>query len=377
MTQKVNSGILVINSGSSSIKFQLFEQSSLEVLARGKISNINTTPRFTASTMQLNQEEIQQTTSNFPENYTYKEALRYILTWIETYFKQWEISCVAHRVVHGGPYFTNSVQISSEVIRKLKRLCSLAPLHQPHNLAAIELLEELKPDITQIACFDTAFHAGHTRLFIEYALPETLRSQGIRRFGFHGLSYEYLVYKLRQSEPSLVKGRIVAAHLGNGASLCAIKNGVSIDTSMGMSALDGLPMGTRCGNLDPGVVLYILKSLGLTADELEHMLYNESGLKGLSGWTNDVRLLEACDNQDATFALDFFCMKTAQYIAMMAVSLGGIDAIIFTGGIGENSALIRQKILQVLDFLKPFEVRTIKTNEEKIMAMHAIQIIKA
>ncbi|QBR84817.1 acetate/propionate family kinase [Legionella israelensis] len=376
MIHKINHSILVINSGSSSIKFQLFKQERLQLLAKGKIVNINTAPLFKAIETHSKQEKIQQTEIKLPDEYTYKEALNYILSWIEAHFNQWKIGCVAHRVVHGGHYFSNSVQISSEVLSKLKNLCSLAPLHQPHNLTAIELLEELKPDITQIACFDTAFHSGHSRLFIEYALPEALRYKGIRRFGFHGLSYEWLVYKLRKCEPELAKGRVIAAHLGNGASLCAIKNGISIDTTMGMTALDGLPMGTRCGNLDPGVILYILKELGMTTDELERMLYHESGLKGLSAWTNDVRLLEASDNQDAKFALEYFCMKTAQYIAMMAVSLGGIDGIVFTGGIGENSELIRQYILRRLDFLKPFEIRIIKTNEEKIMAMHAIQMIE-
>lgn len=375
MTNKVNDCVLVINSGSSSIKFQLFEQDQLQLLARGKIVNINTDPLFTVIKSNSKLENPEKTNITFPKESIYKEALKYILSWIENHFSDWKISCAAHRVVHGGSHFTKSVEVSAKVISKLKQLCPLAPLHQPHNLAAIELLDELKPGVTQIACFDTAFHSRHSQLFIEYALPETLRHKGIRRFGFHGLSYEWLVYTLRQSEPNFVKGRLIAAHLGNGASLCAIQDGVSIDTTMGMTALDGIPMGTRCGSIDPGVILYILKELGLSLDELEGMLYHESGLKGLSGWTNDVRLLQDSDDQHAKFALDYFSMRTAQYIAMMAVSLGSIDGIVFTGGIGENSELLRHKILQRLEFLKPFEVRVIKANEEKIMAMHAIQII--
>lgn len=373
MNHEPNHSILVINTGSSSIKFQLFSAVHLHCLARGDITNINHTPIFTA--MKTLNHEHQKTEKQLPEKYTYQDALNHILNWIETDEQYGHILIVAHRVVHGGGYFTKSVRVTSEVISKLKTLAPLAPLHQPHNLAAIEMLAEWKPNLIQVACFDTAFHANHDRLFNEYALPESMRNKGIHRYGFHGLSYEWIAYTLQQSEPELAKGRIVAAHLGNGASLCAMHNGVSIDTTMGMTALDGLPMGTRCGSLDPGVIIYIIRELGLSADEAEQMLYHDSGLKGLSNWTNDVRLLEESDHSDAKFALEYFCMKTAQYIGMMMVSLGGIDGIVFTGGIGENSEFIRHHILQRLQLFKPFKVCIIKADEERVMATHAMRFL--
>lgn len=375
MKNETNESILVINTGSSSIKFQLFKAPHLHLLIRGKMTHIGNTPCFTAMKIRTSEDKPQKIEKKLPGKYTYKEALNYILNWIGTDEQNGKISIVAHRVVHGGEYFTKSTRVTSEVFSTLKSLCSLAPLHQPHNLAAIELLAELQPEITQIACFDTAFHSGHDRLFVEYALPENIRNKGVRRYGFHGLSYEWIVYKLQENEPELAKGRIVAAHLGNGASLCAIHNGISIDTTMGMTALDGLPMGTRCGSLDPGVIIYLIRELGLSTDEVESMLYNESGLKGLSNWTNDVRLLQESDNSAAKFALDYFCIKTAQYICMMSASLGGIDSIVFTGGIGENSEYIRQRILSRLAFLRPFEIHVIRANEERIMAMHAMRIL--
>ncbi|KTD32070.1 acetate/propionate family kinase [Legionella israelensis] len=375
MNNETNDSILVINTGSSSIKFQLFKAPHLHLLVRGKMTHIGNTPCFTAMKTRASEDKPQKIDKKLPGQYTYKEALNYILNWIGTDEQNGKISIVAHRVVHGGEYFTKSTRITSEVFSKLKSLCSLAPLHQPHNLAAIELLAELQPEITQIACFDTAFHSGHDRLFVEYALPENIRNKDVRRYGFHGLSYEWIVYKLQENEPGLAKGRIVAAHLGNGASLCAIHNGISIDTTMGMTALDGLPMGTRCGSLDPGVIIYLIRELGLSADEVESLLYNESGLKGLSNWTNDVRLLQESDSFAAKFALDYFCIKTAQYICMMSASLGGIDGIVFTGGIGENSEYIRQRILSHLAFLRPFEIHVIRANEERIMAMHAMRIL--
>jgi acetate kinase len=198
-----------------------------------------------------------------------------------------------------------------------------------------------------------------------------MRDKGIRRYGFHGLSYEWIAHALRQDDPALAAGRVIAAHLGNGASICAMRNGISIDTTMGMTALEGLPMGTRCGNLDPGALIYMIRDLGISADETEHMLYNESGLLGLSGSTNNVKILQENDDAEAQFALEYFSLKAAQFMGVMAVALGGVDGIIFTGGIGEHSAFIQEKILSRLAFMRPFEVRVIPANEERIMAMHA------
>jgi acetate kinase len=361
----MTSTILVVNAGSSSVKFSLFENdTNLKLLSSGKVAGIGGTAVFTAG-------EIKRA---LPAAMTHEDALRYILDWIELQ-KQGSPALAVHRVVHGGTLFKNPLRVTANIMTQLRRLNSLAPLHQPHNLAAIDILQKLKPDLPQIACFDTAFHAGHDPLFNSYALPQTLTDQGIRRYGFHGLSYEWIVHVLRRDYPELVQGRVIAAHLGNGASLCALKDGISIDTTMGMTALDGLPMGTRCGSLDAGAVIYMMRELGLPPEKIEHLLYTESGLKGLSGLTNDVKTLLESNDAKARFAIDYFCLKTAQFMGMMAVSLGGIDGIVFTGGIGENAAPVREKILRHLAFLKPFAVHVIPANEERIMAMHGMDII--
>ena len=275
------------------------------------------------------------------------------------------------------PAFSKSVLITPDVIEKLKEFIPFAPLHQPHNLKAIAIINKFKPGLLQIACFDTAFHFRHDALFTEYALPETIRKAGVRRYGFHGLSYEWIAHSLRQDRPELAAGKVIAAHLGNGASICGMHNGLSIDSSMGMTAIEGLLMGTRCGNLDPGAVIYMIRDLKLSADETEHILYNESGLLGLSGATANVKILETSDKPEAQFALDYFALRAAQFIGQMAVALGGVDGIVFTGGIGENSALVRDKILARLPFMKPFEVHVIPANEERIMAMHAQACLEA
>jgi acetate kinase len=369
--------ILVINTGSSSVKFQLFLQHpNLPLLAKGQICNLGNSPLFIV-TMETNDPQ-HRTVKQGPllDKNTHEEAIHSILHWIEAQNQHWHISLVAHRVVHGGLKFTTSVKITEDVLSELWAFSALAPLHQSHNLRAIIIISEQRPDVLQVACFDTAFHAHHDALFTEYALPQKLRDHGIRRYGFHGLSYEWIVHSMRHNEPKLAEGRIIAAHLGNGASLCAIDNGVSIDTTMGMTALDGLPMGSRCGNLDPGAVIYMIRELGLSADEVESILYSESGLLGLSEWTNDVSLLQGSDKPKARFALNYFCLRTAQLMGMMAVALGGIDCIVFTGGIGENSDFVRSNILNRLAFLQPFATRIIPANEERIMAMHSIALIK-
>ncbi len=366
--------LLIINSGSSSVKFQVFvDGAELILLARGKISDLGTEPSFSIIDETSQKQEAPQTLDS---DCTHKEAIHFILNWIHQNHSDWDIKAVAHRVVHGGAQFKHSVLITPEIMAQLEELNSLAPLHQPHNLAAIEIIQKMKPELPQIACFDTAFHAKHTPLFSEYALPLNLREQGIRRYGFHGLSFEWIVHALKNEHPNLANGRVIVAHLGNGSSLCAINNGVSIDTTMGLTALDGLPMGTRCGSLDPGALIYMIRELGLSANEAEHILYNNSGLLGLSGITNDVKDLQESKDERAQFALDFFCLKVAQFIGMMFIALGGADAIIFTAGIGENSEFIRAKILKRIECLEPFTTLVIPTNEELMMAMHAVSILK-
>ena len=366
--------LLVINTGSSSVKFQLFKQDSneLTLLAKGIIQEISSAPVFNA--MDYTQSiELKEPS---PKANNHEEAIRCMLNWLEERHLTDNLMTVAHRVVHGGSLFQQSVIVTPDIITSLKSLCPFAPLHQSHNLKGIEIIQELKPNIPQIACFDTAFHAQHTPLFTHYALPEFIRALGIRRYGFHGLSYEWIVHELRTNNDPLANQRIVVAHLGNGSSLCAINAGLSIDTTMGLTALDGLPMGTRCGSLDPGAIIYLARDMGLSIDEIENILYTESGLKGLSNATNDVRLLQESDDPNARYALDYFCLKTAQMISMMMISLGGMDGLIFTGGIGENATLIREQIMTHLHCLKPFETRIISTNEEKIMAIQAMKLIE-
>lgn len=358
--------ILVINAGSSSVRFSLFEkQPGLRLVASGKAEDIGGAPSFSAG----------PTKENLPPGSTHEDALRRILQWIEAQ-KHGRVAVAAHRVVHGGVKFTEPVLVTPAILEQLRALVPLAPLHQPHNLAAIDILNRLQPGLPQVACFDTAFHAGHDPLFSLYALPQNLVDKGIRRYGFHGLSYEWIAHVLRRDHAELAKGRVVAAHLGNGASLCAMQNGVSIDTTMGMTALEGLPMGTRCGSLDPGALIYMIRDLGIPPGEAERILYNDSGLKGLSGLTNDVKHLEESADPKAKFALDYFALKTAQFVGMMAVALGGLDALVFTGGIGENAGGVRESILRRLAFLKPFETLVIPANEEGIIARHALETLR-
>lgn len=366
-----SSSLLTINSGSSSVKFQLFAYDrDLTLLAYGKVANLGTTPQFSATDKLL----LQKTKQTLEPACEHQQAIALILDWVRHHLQS-PIAAVAHRVVHGGTFYTHSVLVDTEVLTNLEQLIPLAPLHQPHNLAAIKLIRAIDESLPQIACFDTAFHASHGSLFTSYALPQSLRQQGIRRFGFHGLSFEWIVQCLKQQHELSAQGRVVIAHLGNGCSLCAVHNGVSIDTTMGLTALDGLPMGTRSGSIDPGAITYMMRELNLSATEIEQLLYNESGLLGLSGVTNDVKALEASIDAQAQFALKYFCLKTAQYIGMMCVALGGIDALVFTGGIGENSQQIRDEIVAQVAFLKPFEVLVLAANEEQMMALHARTIL--
>ena len=357
--------LLVLNVGSSSVKFRVFgAEESLPLLAAGRVTGIGSTPLFSVKG---------EEPRNLPENLTQKQALQSVLDWIDAADHDWRVIAAGHRIVHGGAAFSAPVLLTPEILQKLDGLVPLAPLHQPHNLAAVRALAEIYPDLKQIGCFDTAFHAGHEAAVYSFALPEHLRGQGVRRYGFHGLSYEWVAHLLA-AEGGLPP-RVIAAHLGNGASLCAIKDGKSIDTTMGMTALDGLPMGTRTGALDPGAVIYLLRSCGLSLDEVEHMFYHVSGLKGLSGGVSDMKLLLEDGGEKAEFAVDYFIRKVAQYVAVMAASLGGIDLLVFTGGIGENAAPVRDGILARLGFLGDFKNRIIAADEERMIAKHILKEI--
>lgn len=361
--------LLTLNAGSSSVKFQVFGQdSALPRLAEGGVVNIGTAPVLTAA----RDGDATQTTLTLPPQSASEDAVRAIIDWVHSHEEGWEITAVAHRIVHGGTAFTAPVRVTADVFHKLRLLIPLAPLHQPHNLAALGIATRFLPHVPQIACFDTGFHACHTPLFTQFAIPQAMNDQGVRRYGFHGLSYAWIAHVLKRDYPALATGRVIVAHLGNGASLCALKNGGSIDTTMGMTALDGVPMGTRCGAIDAGAVIHMIREQNLGADTVEHLLYEQSGLKGLSGISNDVKTLLESTDPRAKFALDYFALYVAKQAASMAVSIGGIDGFVFTGGIGEHAGPVRDAILMHLTFLNVPRSLVIPANEERMMAMQTI-----
>lgn len=271
------------------------------------------------------------------------------------------VDMVAHRIVHGGKTYTSATLLNDDIVTELDVFSPFVPLHQPHNLNGYRIVKKMRPDIPQYGCFDTGFHATCDALHTALPVPKVLRDAGLRRYGFHGLSYGWIARQVQV-------GRVVVAHLGSGASLCAMKDGKSVDTTMGMTALEGLPMATRSGSIDPGFSLYLSQHLGYSAEQIEDILYNQSGLKGLSGISNDFKTLMDSGDPHARFAIDYFIFKTAQHVAMMVVSLGGMDTLVFTGGIGENAEIIRRRICAHLTFLPPFDVQVIQTNEERMMA---------
>jgi acetate kinase len=363
--------LLILNAGSSTLKFQVLRYDSLEVLLSGKVRDIGGNASISARFDHRN-----DSVAASLAGADHDAALKAVIDLIGRQDENWNVVAVVHRIVHGGARFVAPVIVTPDVITELEALIPLAPLHQVHNLAGIAASTRLAGHAADIACFDTAFHSSQDELFRSFAVGKRLRDQGIRRYGFHGLSYEWIAHVLRDQYSALYDGRVVVGHLGNGASLCALKNGVSVDTTMSMTALDGLPMGTRSGAVDPGAIIYMLRDLGFDVDEIEHALYEESGLKGLSGISNDVETLLASDDSRAAFALDFFVTKCAQFAAMMAVSMGGLDGLIFTGGIGENAAPIRDGIIDRLAFLGDFQALVVPANEERMMALHAKRLLE-
>lgn len=363
--------LLVLNAGSSSLKFQVFEEASLSALMAGKVTGLGTKAQLSATFAGA----APAVRTGLPAA-DHDAALAAVIDLIDQHDDGWHLAAVVHRVVHGGARFHAPVVLTPEIVRELAALAPLAPLHQPHNLDGIAASQRLARHALQVACFDTAFHARRDPLFEAFALPASVRDQGVRRYGFHGLSYEWLAHELARTRPDLHSGRVVAAHLGNGASLCALRAGRSVDTTMGMTALDGLPMGTRSGAIDAGAVIYLQRELGMAAGEVEHLLYQESGLKGLSGFSSDMQALLASNDPQAAFAVDYFALKVAQYTAVMAVSLGGLDALVFTGGIGENAEPVRAAVRARLQVLGDFETLTIPANEERMMALHAVGLLR-
>jgi acetate kinase len=340
---------LVLNSGSSSLKFQVFEAGGAgepRRIFRGQFEGLGSKPRFKATNAKG--EVIAQSSWGGGEEVRHEQALNHLASWLGEHSEGFSLAGVGHRVVHGGKAYSKPVKIDEATLEALERLVPLAPLHQPHNLEPIRILRRQFPETLQIACFDTAFHHGQPELAQLFAIPRSMSESGVRRYGFHGLSYAFLASVFGEYDPKLANGRVVAAHLGNGASLCAIRNGASIATTMGFSPLDGLPMGTRCGNLDPAVVFYLLREMKLGVEEAERLLYNESGLLGVSGISNDMRELraQAATHPGARLAIDLFVYRIGRELGSLVAALGGIDALVFTAGIGENDALTRAKVVQ-------------------------------
>ena len=347
----MNDYALVLNSGSSSLKFCVFESAGdkkWEIGARGQIEGIGTSPRLSVKDpngVSLADEALD---AGVKDGHAAIDALT---TWLKSKLGGARILGVGHRVVHGGGKYTKPVVLTRRILADLTELIPLAPLHQPYNLAAIEAIFDHTPEVPQVACFDTSFHSGHSQVASLVPLPKNICSSGLQRYGFHGLSYEYIASVLPEIAPEIAMGRVIIAHLGSGASVCALNARKSIDTSFGFTALDGLCMGTRPGALDPGVVLYLFQNLGLSVKEVETVLYKRSGLLGISGVSNDMRDLLPRSEPEARLAVDYFVYQAAKQIGALAAVLSGVDGLVFTAGIGENSVEIRRRICEACSWL--------------------------
>jgi acetate kinase len=381
---------LVLNAGSSSLKFCVFGRAEVEgwrLESRGQIEGIGTSPRISAKNAGGEALISQKPDAEVRDS---RDALNALAVWLRSQYGSRRVVGVGHRVVHGGEKFTGPTVVTPQVLADLYRLVPLAPLHQPHNLAAIEAVWEKLPGVPQVACFDTSFHRTQPILARLIPLPRAICGAEVQRYGFHGLSYEYISTMLPEAAPEIARKRLIVAHLGSGASLCAMKEGKSVDSSLGFTALDGLCMGTRPGSIDPGVILYLFQGLGLSAAEVETILYKKSGLQGISGISNDMRDLLRSSEPEARLAVDYFVYRAAREIGGLAAVLGGIDGLVFTAGIGENSPEIRARICESSAWLgveldaqanagnratistpqSKVSVRVIPTNEELIIARH-------
>ena len=335
--------ILVLNAGSSSLKFSVFDVANDQhPLLKGQIEGIGTAPRFVAKDAQG--AEVGAKTWGKGSELDHAGAVAHLIEFLQGQRGDHKLVAIGHRVVHGGLKFTQAVRASPEVVAELATLSPLAPLHQPHNLKPIEVFATLRPDLPQVACFDTAFHRSQPEVAQAFALPPSITDRGVRRYGFHGLSYEYIASVLAQFDAKAASGRTIVAHLGNGSSMCAMVGGRSVASTMGFTAVDGLPMGTRCGNLDPGVILYLMDELGMDARAIEDLVYKQSGLLGVSGISSDMRSLLASDDKRARFAVELFTYRGGRELGSLAAAAGGIDALVFTAGIGEHAPAIRERI---------------------------------
>jgi len=347
----VNEFALVLNAGSSSLKFAVYRRArgvAWEVVSRGQVEGIGSSPRMSARD---GSGAVMATPAPGSTVRDGRAALEHVAGWLRETFGGARILGVGHRVVHGGPRHAGPVIVTPELLAELRELIPLAPLHQPYNLAAIEAVAQRLPDVPQVACFDTSFHRGQAPVAQLVPLPRDVGGGALQRYGFHGLSYEYIASVLPQIAPQIAEGRVIVAHLGSGASLCALRGGRSIDSTLGFTALDGLCMGTRPGSVDPGVILYLFQQLELSAKEVEAILYKKSGLLGISGLSNDMRDLLKSEEPSARLAVDYFVYRAAKEIGALAAVLGGVDALVFTAGIGENSPEIRRRICEASAWL--------------------------
>ena len=387
--------VLVLNAGSSSIKLGLFDISKIEprLLCKGLMDEHEAKPRFTVTDAAGNHLFEKRGASDDDNGDVF---LADILNWSSSHLAGGTLAAIGHRVVHGGSNFYGPTEVTDETIKAMAKLTPLAPLHQPRCLSPMRAIRLLRPALTQIACFDTAFHHGLGPPVSRFAIPRRFEEMGIRRYGFHGLSFEFIANRLAEISPILVGKRTVAAHLGNGASLCAMRNGICVDTTMGLTPLDGLMMGTRAGAIDPGVLLY-LQQQGMSLNDLEHMLYEKSGLLGVSGLSADMRVLLASNDSRAVEAIELFTFRVAREVAAMANTLGGLECLAFSGGIGEHSSEIRRQICERLQWLgvrvdcsandrasecistesSQVDVRVIPTSEETMIARHCSAILRA
>jgi acetate kinase len=387
----LDSVILTLNAGSSSLKFAAFrlaDGGEPSVLASGQIEGIGATAK--GSVKRASGETADLSFDGPHAHIDHAAAMGSILDWLRKAGYDSSIAAVGHRIVHGGPDFAQPVRIDDATLTKLKALIPLAPLHQPHNVAGVEAAIKAFPSTPQVACFDTAFHRSHPFINDTYALPRSYYDEGIRRYGFHGLSYEFITRKLRTIAPQIAGGDVIIAHLGNGASMCAVHDGRAVATTMGFTALDGLSMGTRCGQIDPGVVLYLMTEKKMSADAISDLLWKNSGLKGMSGLSQDMRQLEASDSEAAREAIAYFVSRIRRELASLAAAVNGAKAIVFTAGIGEHSWKVREAALKDMEWMgvqldpeanranaqiisaknSPTIVFVIPTNEELMIAEH-------
>ncbi|WP_316860850.1 acetate/propionate family kinase [uncultured Cohaesibacter sp.] len=399
-SKKKKGALLVLNSGSSSVKFTIFkvggDTGESTPLFGGQLDGIGTAAKLKVKTAQ--KELMADESWKHLDQGTVPAILPHLLEWIESKLPEdLPLIGAGHRVVHGGENFDKPVIVEGDIIEQLSNLEHLAPLHQPQNVAAIKTLATSRPELPQVACFDTAFHRTIPAVNNTFAIPKEYTDAGVRRYGFHGLSYEYIAHNLRENKPDLAKGRVVVAHLGSGASISALLDGKSVDTSMGFSALDGIPMGTRPGSMDPGVLIYLIREYDMNADDLEKLLYYKCGLLGISAISNDMRDIEENEEPGAKLALDIFCNRVAKQIATFAVSLRGLDALVFTAGIGENGPIIRDKVCAELKWMgieldegknntrgeekisteSSIPVLVIPTDEEFMIAQHSVRLLNA